>query len=62
MSVLSNDKRVALSQAELDYLKTFLDAGDRPGFYYAYYAMVSPDISYGQLPGGVNLKRNTPHQ
>jgi hypothetical protein len=60
MTKLTNDKKIALTQAELTYLKSFLDAGDRPGFYYAYYAMVSEDTSYGQ--GGVNLKRNTARQ
>jgi len=34
MSELTNDKtRIAFTQAELSYLKSFLDAGDRSGFY-----------------------------
>lgn len=34
--------KTKLSSAETDYLESFLDAGDRGGFYQAYYAMVSP--------------------
>jgi hypothetical protein len=30
MTKLTNDKKIALTQAELAYLKSFLDAGDRP--------------------------------
>jgi hypothetical protein len=35
----SSDSRVALSVAETNMLTAFLDAGDRGGFYMAYYAM-----------------------
>lgn len=35
-----------LTSGEIAYLQSFLDAGDRPGYYLAYYSMVSSDKSY----------------
>lgn len=35
----SSDSRVALTTAETDMLQSFLDTGDRGGFYIAYHAM-----------------------
>lgn len=36
---LSENRKVALTSRELEYLQKFLDAGDRAGFYMAYYNM-----------------------
>lgn len=33
----------ALTQQELDYLDSFLDAGDRGGFYIAYYNITASE-------------------
>jgi len=38
---------VKLTAQEIRYLQSFLDAGDRPGFYLAYYSMVASDDSTG---------------
>ncbi len=38
-SDLSQSGQVVLTQRELDYLQNFLNAGDRSGFYMAYYTM-----------------------
>lgn len=40
---------VKLATAEIEYLQTFLDVGDRTGFYMAYYAMVASDRSVSLL-------------
>ncbi|MFM9853901.1 MAG: hypothetical protein ACKVOJ_14025 [Sphingomonadaceae bacterium] len=53
MPKLTNDKKIGLTSAELEYLKSFLNAGDRPGFYYAYYSIVSEDTSYFQVASDV---------
>lgn len=42
MTVIVNDN-VALTQVEMDYLRSFLDTGDRSGFYMAYYCMTGQD-------------------
>jgi Ca2+-binding RTX toxin-like protein len=44
---------IRLTQAEKDYLQSFLDSGDRPGFYMAYYSMVSSDTSTMLVPSDV---------
>lgn len=46
MAAMLNDEQSAvLTEKEILYLKSFLDAGDRVGFYMAYYAMVGTDDS-----------------
>jgi Ca2+-binding RTX toxin-like protein len=45
--------QIKLTAAEIAYLQSFLDAGDRPGFYMAYYAMVEGDTSYLQTASDI---------
>jgi trimeric autotransporter adhesin len=40
---ITTEGRIALSQAELAYLQSLLNAGDRPGFYMAYYNMTGSE-------------------
>jgi hypothetical protein len=37
--IVTEDNKVQLTKAETDYLQSFLSAGDRGGFYLAYYNM-----------------------
>jgi hypothetical protein len=44
--------RLRLGETELDYLQQFLDAGDRGGFYLAYYSIVGglgPEFGSGEM-------------
>ena len=41
--LVTDDGKLKLTQKELVYLKAFLDAGDRGGFYMAYYNMTGDD-------------------
>lgn len=45
----SNDGLIALNQAELAYLQSYLDAGDRGGFYAAYYNITGNPQALEQL-------------
>ena len=63
---LSGDNRVQITETELDYLESFLEAGDRVGFYVAYYNMTGSAgallqarvSSFSDVTGGVAFASN----
>ena len=42
-AITSSGTKTTLSTQELNYLRSFLEAGDRGGFYVAYYSLVGAD-------------------